>query len=71
MQDLLEPLVAKAKRQETSIRLDVETAEAIKKAAILKGFASIGDYVRASFMPVVRRDLVSEGKKLAKGEKPE
>ena len=67
---LLENPVAKAKKFDTSVRADSETAEAIKKVATLKGL-TIAEYLRASFLPIVKRDLVSEGKKLMKGDKSE
>jgi predicted HicB family RNase H-like nuclease len=67
---LLEPEVGKAKKGDTTVRIDADTAEAIRKAATLKGL-SIGEYIRIAFLPIVKRDLVTEGKKLARGDKPE
>lgn len=68
---LMEQPVAKQKKsQDSSIRADAETADLIKKAATLKGL-TIAEYLRTSFLPIVRRDLVAEGKKLARGDKPE
>lgn len=68
--DLMEPTVAKEKKPDTSIRIRLGSAEAIKKAATLKGM-TIAEYFDDALMPVIKRDLIAEGKKLARGDKPE
>jgi hypothetical protein len=66
--DLLERPVAK--KPDTTLRADAETADVIRKASSLKGM-SIVEYLRVVVLPIARRDLMAEAKKLTKGEKPE
>jgi uncharacterized protein (DUF1778 family) len=59
-----------AKKPDTTVRIDAETAELIRLAAAMKR-TSIGEYLRSVVLPIARRDISVEAKKLAKGDKPE
>ena len=52
-----------AKKKDTSIRVDHETAELIRKASTLKNM-SIMDYLRDVMVPIARRDLMAEARKI-------
>ena len=58
-----------AKKKDTSIRVDQETAELIRKASTLKDM-SIMDYLRQIVTPIARRDLMAEAKKLTDSPPP-
>lgn len=58
-----------AKKKDTSIRVDYETAEIIRKASTLKDM-SIMDYLREIVLPIARRDLMTEAKKITESPAP-
>jgi uncharacterized protein (DUF1778 family) len=55
-----------AKKNDTSVRLDFETAEVLRKVAALKG-VSIGEFLRAVVLPIAKRELLAEAKKITRG----
>ncbi len=54
-------------KQSESIRIDAETAEAVRLAASLKK-KSMTEYLRDIVLPIARRDIRTEARKLAKGD---
>lgn len=60
----LERAVAK-KAGDTTLRVDMETAEILRKVSVLKG-VSVGDFLRAVVLPIAKKELMNEARKITK-----
>jgi hypothetical protein len=55
-----------SRRYGTLIRVDDDMVELAKKVAALRG-VSMAEYISETMLPIVRRDLTKEVRKLSKG----
>ncbi len=63
---VMEPDVAK--KRDTTIRLDIETAELLRQVAALRK-VSIGEYLASVIEPIAQRDLLAEAEKITRSAK--
>ncbi len=60
---------AVAKSKDTSVRVSHDAADVLRRVAALRK-VSIGEYIDAVLVPIVRRDLISEAQKITRESKP-